>query len=61
MVIAQALGEYGMMSALSSALTSGWARAEGFVRGLGPTEYGIIFVVCVVLVKVFRSPARRGL
>ena len=42
MLIAQALGEYGALSALVSAVTRAAVSAETFVRGLEPSTWAMI-------------------
>ena len=49
MLVAQAAGEYGLMSGLASAIESGFIRAEAFVGDLGAKEYTILIVAFVVL------------
>jgi hypothetical protein len=49
MLVAQAAGEYGLMSGLASAIESGFLRLEGIVGDLGAKEYTIVIVAFVVL------------
>jgi hypothetical protein len=51
MLLAQAAGEYAMVSGLASAIQSGFYRAEAILGdlGLGTKEYTIIIIVFGVL------------
>ena len=53
MLLAQAMGEYGAMAGLASAIQSGLAQAENLVRGLGMKEFVILLFAGIVLMKVF--------
>ena len=53
MVIAQALGEYGAMSAVSAAFRSALYQVESFVGGLGLKEYVFIGVAVLTLHLLF--------
>ena len=42
MLIAQALGEYGALSALAGAVTRAAVSAETFIRGMDPSTWAMI-------------------
>ena len=57
MVLAQAVGEYGMMAGLAAALQFCMTQAESVLGSLDGKDYLIIAVVAVVVLKLF---GRRG-
>jgi len=52
MIVAQALGEYGMMAAAAQGLTHARIQIEDTLRTFTPTQYGIALLVAVVLWKI---------
>ena len=57
MVIAQALAEYGVLSAIVSAFSEGWTRAHYFVSNIEPRTWAIAGV-CLFVVAYLRNRAK---
>ena len=53
MLFAQALGEYGALTAVTSTVSRAWTTAEYFVSDLEPSTWAIV-AVAVVLFLVLR-------
>jgi hypothetical protein len=53
MLIAQAMGEYGGMSGLASAIQSGLNQAEAVIGGLSVKEYAVVVVLGGLMLFAF--------